>query len=287
VDRPAMGQCCSGSGAPRDNVSANVQAPVVAQAPLMPPAAYIPPLKRLRPEPTPTPWSIEVLYRQREEFWDTRVEGRPEIWTVLKAAAAVMENDNNGKGAIEAACMLQANCITTPSGTLALCYDALGKEYIIPNYCLTKPSNLQTGNLADMQGNRRVCHDSLWGFPVFDRSCGQGSASSTSPTAFSTSGPITTSSKTKLQPNSAHGNALNLYVRVGADDIAVTMSKSDPVHALKSKVMEHLGPQSKGKTLRLFFYGKEMLNNFQISRCPGINNQIHNQTEIVLVGVLH
>ena len=36
-----------------------------------------------------------------------------------------------------------------PNGTLELCYDELGYEYKIPEYCYTTPANVSTSNAID------------------------------------------------------------------------------------------------------------------------------------------
>jgi hypothetical protein len=94
----------------------------------------------------PKPWKAEPpfgplteteLKRMREEFWDTRVEGRQEMWQALKAAAET--NDETLRNEIvKAAGLTPAN----ERGTLESCYDELGNYYEVPVYCLRDPDNL-------------------------------------------------------------------------------------------------------------------------------------------------
>jgi hypothetical protein len=56
------------------------------------------------------------LERRREEFWDTRVTGRQEVWMALRAAVECMR----GEGGLELARgIVEAAGVTVPSGELA------------------------------------------------------------------------------------------------------------------------------------------------------------------------
>ncbi|GJQ09105.1 hypothetical protein GpartN1_g896.t1 [Galdieria partita] len=94
----------------------------------------------------PKPWKAEPpfgplteteLKRMREEFWDTRTEGRQEMWQALKAAAETTE-DTLRNEIVKAAGLTPAN----REGTLESCYDELGNYYEVPVYCLRDPDNL-------------------------------------------------------------------------------------------------------------------------------------------------
>ncbi|CAF0744482.1 unnamed protein product [Brachionus calyciflorus] len=84
--------------------------------------------------------SESQLAAKREEFWDTApaFEGKPEIWSALKAAVEALENKN-----IQLAqAIIDSANIIVPNGLLSDCYDELGNRYQIPIYVLAKPSNL-------------------------------------------------------------------------------------------------------------------------------------------------
>ncbi|EME25829.1 F6I1.3 protein [Galdieria sulphuraria] len=94
----------------------------------------------------PKPWKAEPpfgplteteLKRMREEFWDTRTEGRQEMWQALKAAAETTE-DTLRNEIVKAAGLTPAN----REATLESCYDELGNYYEVPVYCLRDPDNL-------------------------------------------------------------------------------------------------------------------------------------------------
>jgi uncharacterized ubiquitin-like protein YukD len=80
----------------------------------------------------------EDVEKRREEFWITspNYDGRQEIWQALKA---ICETDS-----LELAqAIAESAGISVPTGKLTDgCYDELGNQYILPNFCLIEPSNL-------------------------------------------------------------------------------------------------------------------------------------------------
>eukprot|EP00871_Galdieria_phlegrea_P000824 jgi/Galph1/1742/GphlegSOOS_G429.1 len=93
--------------------------------------------KAWKAEPPFGPLTETELKRMREEFWDTRTEGRQEMWQALKAAAETTD-DSLRNEIIKATEIVPAN----REGTLESCYDELGNYYEIPVYCLRDPDNL-------------------------------------------------------------------------------------------------------------------------------------------------
>lgn len=120
-------------------------------------------------------WSRSALDRERQEFFDTRVTGRPEVWQNLRAALEVLwESDvarllianeipvSSSDGELDsdehdpamalatAQSILDAGDITLPTGNLADgAYDALGNYYQLPAQIVSDPVNIvsddQTG----------------------------------------------------------------------------------------------------------------------------------------------
>lgn len=96
------------------------------------------PLKKERP-----PWTSQMpltegqLRSKRDEFWETApaFEGRKEIWDALRAAA---ETDDH----TWAQAIVDGANITLPTGSLQDAYDELGNRYVLPVYCVSKPTNL-------------------------------------------------------------------------------------------------------------------------------------------------
>eukprot|EP00045_Choanoeca_perplexa_P003516 m.31645 g.31645 ORF g.31645 m.31645 type:complete len:240 (+) comp12089_c0_seq12:169-888(+) len=83
------------------------------------------------------------ILQQREEFWGTApmLEGRPEVWEVLRAAAEADDHDF-------AQTILASAGVRLPDGTLRVAYDELGNIYRLPLYCISFPSNLTTNSTA-------------------------------------------------------------------------------------------------------------------------------------------
>lgn len=100
-----------------------------------------------RPLALPRPYShgskltSAQLKTQRNEFWSTRVEGNNQMWQSLRSASEALINRDltlaNG--------ILNASNISTPLGSLELCYDELGNEYRVPAYCYCTPNDITDG----------------------------------------------------------------------------------------------------------------------------------------------
>ncbi|KAI5305364.1 hypothetical protein KEM56_004619 [Ascosphaera pollenicola] len=94
-------------------------------------------------------WTRSEIEREREEFFETRVTGRQEIWAALKMVAEEMRigHIENAQGILDAA------GITTPYGDLVDgCYDASGISYKLEPVLVADPPVIETfGN--DDDGN--------------------------------------------------------------------------------------------------------------------------------------
>ena len=100
--------------------------------------------------------------RERTDFFDTRVSGRPEIWQTLHAALDVLwtadtvtyddpndsSDDNSASLALATAqTILDAADITLPTGNLADgAYDLLGNYYQLPAHIVSDPLNIASGD---------------------------------------------------------------------------------------------------------------------------------------------
>ncbi|KAL1961962.1 hypothetical protein VTN77DRAFT_743 [Rasamsonia byssochlamydoides] len=84
-------------------------------------------------------WTPSQLAREREEFFDTRVTGRPEVWAALRAATSLLR-----EGDIETAQgIIDAAGVTVPTGDLCEgCYDETGALYRLPQCIVSDPENL-------------------------------------------------------------------------------------------------------------------------------------------------
>lgn len=88
------------------------------------------------------PWSRREIDRERVEFFDTRVTGRPEVWQSIHAALVLLW-DGDPDGLINAQALLMAAEVTVPSGDLTgQVYDSLGALYSIPEHVVSDPTNI-------------------------------------------------------------------------------------------------------------------------------------------------
>jgi len=85
------------------------------------------------------------LGRLREEFWETRTEGQPEMWLALRAAVEA-EDDGLRVEILRAAGLRPASLRLR---TLNAVYDERGALYDVPMYCLRAPANLDQPPLCE------------------------------------------------------------------------------------------------------------------------------------------
>ncbi|KAJ3386804.1 Ubiquitin domain-containing protein 2 [Lobulomyces angularis] len=83
--------------------------------------------------------TLEELTSMRDQFWDTQpsYSGRMEIWQTLKACCEAISTLETAQAIID------ASNIICPSGNLVDgCYDEFGNHYVIPQFCISEPTNL-------------------------------------------------------------------------------------------------------------------------------------------------
>lgn len=83
--------------------------------------------------------TMASLKRARDEFFETRVTGRPEMWAAVRILCEMVE-----EGDVESAqAILDAAGGTCPIGTLwgnkGGCYDEFGERYVVPVWCVGVP----------------------------------------------------------------------------------------------------------------------------------------------------
>lgn len=88
------------------------------------------------------------MAHEREDFFDTRVTGRPEIWQTIQAALQVLwdptgQEEDGSDGLNMAQTILSAAEISLPTGDLANgVYDSLGNYYALPEWIVCDPTNV-------------------------------------------------------------------------------------------------------------------------------------------------
>lgn len=92
-------------------------------------------------------WTRLELDRERQEFFETRVSGRPEIWATLKVVTGLVT-----EGEIQTAQgILDASAVTVPTGDLMNgAYDEVGNFYQMPEYIISDPNNVFPGSQENM-----------------------------------------------------------------------------------------------------------------------------------------
>ncbi|KAL2221177.1 ubiquitin domain protein [Thermoascus aurantiacus ATCC 26904] len=110
-------------------------------------------------------WTRAQLAREREEFFETRVTGRPEVWAALNAATSLMREGDfaTAQGIIDAA------GITVPTGDLCEgCYDESGALYRLPQCIVSDPENVVETASTDERGTGDLESDAIYDGKLVD-----------------------------------------------------------------------------------------------------------------------
>lgn len=84
-------------------------------------------------------WTRAKLDRERREFFETRVSGRPEVWAALSTAITMMRAGDLAT----AQSIVDAVGVTIPTGDLCEgCYDEQGVLYRLPQCIVSDPENM-------------------------------------------------------------------------------------------------------------------------------------------------
>lgn len=93
-------------------------------------------------------WTRALLDKERQEFFDTRVTGHPEIWATLKVILGLLADGD----VPTAQSILDAAAITVPTGDLKNgAYDEAGNLYHLPEHIISDPQNLLTDRQEEIQ----------------------------------------------------------------------------------------------------------------------------------------
>jgi hypothetical protein len=74
----------------------------------------------------------EQFKRWREQFWDTRVEGKPEIWEAIRQCCEAPDDAT-------ARALADANGLILENDLIKFCYDSTGASYKTPIACINEP----------------------------------------------------------------------------------------------------------------------------------------------------
>ncbi|OHF00814.1 ubiquitin domain-containing protein, partial [Colletotrichum orchidophilum] len=209
-------------------------------------------------------WTRVALDRERIDFFDTRVTGRPEVWQSLRAALEVVWDpvgqgaaDDGTGGLATAQGILDAAEITLPTGDLAQgAYDQLGNYYPLSEWLVADPTNLveddATIDGADEALSTGDFKDDLAG------------------------GEETTEELDEddnIRRREEKGKAvvdardqLSLLARLSetARDVTVSIAKSDSVRTVARKIQEQSGLATT-KKVRVAYMGKILKDNLPLT----------------------
>ena len=80
---------------------------------------------------------------KREEYWDTRTQGDPNTWRVIRMACEAEDPGTIQSASAQA--IIQAAGLRMPQGSILLCYDAHGLKYELPPYVVNEADEYGTG----------------------------------------------------------------------------------------------------------------------------------------------
>ncbi|GKT51340.1 ubiquitin domain-containing protein DSK2 [Colletotrichum spaethianum] len=211
-------------------------------------------------------WTRAALDRERADFFDTRVTGRPEVWQSLRAALEVLW-DPVGQGAAAdgtnglatAQGILDAAEITLPTGDLAQgAYDQLGNYYALAEWLVADPTNLveddATIDDADEALSTRDLKDDLAG-------------------GEETTEELDEDEDDNVRRREEKGKAvvdardqLSVLARLSetARDVTVNFAKSDSVRVVARKIQEESGLAA-AKKVRIAYMGRILKENLSLT----------------------
>ncbi|KAH8808313.1 ubiquitin domain-containing protein [Xylogone sp. PMI_703] len=194
-------------------------------------------------------WTRSQLDKERRDFFDTRVTGRPEIWQTIRVALEILwtggDIDDDDGGVATAGQIFEAAGITVPTGDLANgVYDALGAFYSLPEWIVSDPTNMQEDaedeeSSVGGEGGKTADDDELDEEEVLKRREEKGKAV------------ISAKDLIKVKARLSEGNGADVIVNIG---------KNDSVRLLSRKILEEAGITGP-KRIKIAYMGKILKEN--------------------------
>jgi len=221
------------------------------------------------------------LVKRREEFWDTRIEGKAEMWQAIRMSAEA------GDASTAAAIMDSAGL--TPydidKADSCYCYDQLGNRYEVPMFVLYEPSNLLDDNSTNLPKQNIALDTHKQNDPRLASSqskedtveCTSSSKSIASPVKGEAGPSLIESVNTSANSDSSSEHdekkeaRISFKVRLSSgQDISVTMKPTDSISEMKRKVAQLCGtPANKQKVI----YRGKLLPDVSILKDHAITNK--------------
>ncbi|PTB38677.1 uncharacterized protein TrAFT101_006699 [Trichoderma asperellum] len=198
-------------------------------------------------------WTRRELAKEREEFFETRVVCRPEIWQTLHAALQVLweanpeDSQDEDSALATAQTILNAAEISLPTGDLVNgAYDSLGNLYALPEYIVSDPDNLADDNDPDFKGDTSTAEEETAGEEEDD--------------ADSEEAERRREEKGKGVLDEREMVTLRARLSETGQDIIVPVTKTDSVRSVVKKITEVSVAPSE-KKIRLAYMGKILKEN--------------------------
>ncbi|KAI1810403.1 ubiquitin domain-containing protein [Poronia punctata] len=215
-------------------------------------------------------WTRADLDRKRTEFFDTRVEGRQEIWQAIRAALEILWEVDKQKaagsevthmddteGIATAQSLLKAAGITLPSGDLSSgAYDFAGNEYVMPDWVVSDPNNMaeepgrQTEIEAHAKGDEHTTGESTPNPPSeVEGNEGEGSR------------------RRRERGKGGFHNRVKVRARMSDNlpDVVVRIEADESVASVAKKIAEKIALPASRK-IRVFYLGKFLQESISLQK---------------------
>lgn len=202
-------------------------------------------------------WTRVTVDKERAEFFDTRVTGRPEVWATLHAVLQMLwapdtesASGDGVEGLATAQSILDAAEITLPTGNLAQgAYDALGNYYAFHEWIISDPTNMVEATAEETPG------------PVGEDDTKQ------IPPAFEESDDPDDEEASRRREEKGKAvvdvrDLITVFARLSENsrDVKISVAKTDAVRVVARKILEESGLPA-NRSVRIAYLGKILRDN--------------------------
>lgn len=220
-------------------------------------------------------WTKAQLDKEREDFFDTRVTGREEVWQTVHAALRELWDADRAKtaGTAEdvagddpvlsiAQEILRAAEITLPTGDLANgVYDSLGQYYALPEWIVRDPANVAT--------------DEPQAGPETDRKAEITSGGESSEDIDDDELLRRREEKGKAVVDIRATTKIRIRISETARDTIVRVSPDETVRSVAQKALQKSGLDPTTRRIRLVYLGKTLKDDASLA------SQGHNKDHVI------
>ena len=190
--------------------------------------------------------TLSSLQQQRDEYWDTRVEGDQAVWLILRRVCECEEGDGMRDVMLESA-GLQHWSIDKPDGVFT--YDVKGAKYDVPFYCLYQPRTLLTPEQEAAAADTQLASSSPSDSQHSSHSTSQPSPATTADTTGSLPAADSDSKAVKFKVRFSDGSFA---------DLPLALSPSTPLAVIRALVRERVGLVEERQVF--FLHGKRLVS---------------------------